>query len=241
MTNPTPAERVAQLRLDEKSATRRRNLAIGATVAAVLVLLIAVGLVLQNKRDTTGDSASEPAGATADYGVVIGDADAPTTIVVYEDFQCPICQAFEDETAKQLAAAVEDGKVNVEYRMVSFLDRASKNAYSSRAANAAAAVLDTAGHEAFAAFHAALFADQPAEGTAGPSDEELIDQAVEAGAAYSKVAPLIENGAYDDWVIAATDAMSRAGVNGTPTALIDGKVAGSNPAETIAAVLAAVK
>lgn len=238
MENLTPAERVAQLRLDERSTRRRRNLFVACAVAGVLALVITIGLVIQSRRDTTGEAVPQtPQGATGDYGVVIGKKDAEHTVVVYEDFQCPVCQAFEEATSAELEKAIKAGTVSVEYRMVSFLDHASKNTYSSRAANAAVAVLDLAGPEAFAAFHAALFADQPAEGTAGPDNEALIDQAVAAGADRSDVTPLIEGGAYDQWVGAATDAMSRAGVRGTPTVLIDGEPAGETPADMAAAVL----
>ena len=76
---------------------------------------------------------------------------------------------FEDAVGDQLATAIEAGEVRVEYRIVSFLDGASPNAYSSRAANALMAVQDTAGPEAFAALHDTLFANQPEEGTAGPT------------------------------------------------------------------------
>jgi protein-disulfide isomerase len=161
-------------------------------------------------------------------------------ITVYEDFQCPICRAFEQATAAKVRAAVEAGEVKVEYRVVSFLDRASKNEYSSRAANAAMTVLDTAGIDAFWTFHDELFANQPEEGTAGPSNDDLVDLAVEAGADRAAVEAGIDDGSFDQWVKNATDAMSRHGVTGTPTALIDGEVAGQSAQETIEAVLAAV-
>lgn len=238
MDDLTPAQRVAQLRLDERSARRRRNLFVACAIAGVLALVIAIGLVVQSHRDKTGQAVQKtPHGVTADHGVLLGTKDAPHTVVVYEDFQCPICNEFERATSAKLATGIKEGKVRVEYRMVSFLDRASKNHYSSRAANAAAAVLDVAGPTAFQKFHATLFEHQPEEGTAGPSNAALIDDAVKAGADRGKVTPLIENGAYDDWVIAATDAMSRNGVNGTPTAFIDGQPAGDNPAAMAEAVL----
>ena len=85
--------------------------------------------------------------------------------------------------------AIADGKVKVEYRIVSFLDDASENEYSSRAANALYVVADTAGPDAFAKFHTLLYENQPAEGTAGPDDDQLIAWAVEAGADEAAVRP----------------------------------------------------
>jgi len=251
------AERAAEVRRAQHAAERRRNLYVVAAVTAVLAVIVGVGLLVQSNRDTTGEDAVAPgvgssssgaptdgsaadARITDDYGVVVGDLDAPTTITVYEDFQCPVCRAFEEATSDQVRKAVEAGDVKVEYRVVSFLDRASENAYSSRAANAAMVVLDTAGVEAFWTFHDRLFADQPEEGTAGPTDDELVDLAVSLAADRAAVEAGVDGGDFDKWVKNATDAMSRHGVTGTPTALIDGEVAGQTPQETIEAVLAAV-
>jgi protein-disulfide isomerase len=234
------AERAAAVRREHEAAERRRNLyVVGAVVAAILAI-VGIGLFIQSQRDTTGEAAAGPNAPTADYGVVIGDADAPKTITAYEDFQCPVCREFEQETAAQVRSAVQAGKVKLEYRIVSFLDKASQNEYSSRAANAAMVVLDTAGTDAFWKFHDLLYANQPDEGTAGPDNDDLIDLAVQAGADRAEVTDGIKSGEFDQWVLNATDAMSKHGVTGTPTVYVDGKVA-ATPADALTAVLDAVK
>ena len=63
--------------------------------------------------------------------------------------------------------AIADGKIKVDYHMVAFLDRASTTNYSSRALNAAMAVLSTAGPDAFLKFHSLAYANQPEEGVGG--------------------------------------------------------------------------
>lgn len=226
--------------MSKKNADRRNLYVVGAIVAVILVI-VGIVFVVQSQRDTTGEADIDPGGATSDYGVVLGDADAPRTITLYEDFQCPVCAAFEQESADQVRAAVEDGRVKLEYRIVSFLDGASRNEYSSRAANAAMVVLDTAGADAFWTFHDLLFANQPEEGTAGPDNDALIALALEAGADENEVSDRIENGEFDQWVVNATDQMSKNGVTGTPTVLIDGELAGQDPVEALHAVLDAVK
>ncbi|HSX68146.1 DsbA family protein [Nocardioides sp.] len=237
MNRPTPAERAAAVRRTEEAASRRRNLYVVAAVAAVLALVVTIGVLVQGRRDTTGAAVDTvPSGVTAEHGVVVGEEDAERTVVIYEDFQCPACGLLESATSEAVRQGVADGTVKVEYRIVSFLDRASANAYSSRAANAALAVHEVAGADAFAAFHDALFAAQPEEGTAGPTNDELIEQAVKAGAGRAEVTPLIEDGTFDAWVVAATDAMSKAGVRSTPTAIIDGTPAADPTAELLAAV-----
>ena len=235
---PASSRGAAVIAEQERRARRRQYLVIGV-VAAVLALV--GGLTwYATSVDSTGEAAVAPRGATEDYGIVVGDPAAPTTITIYEDLQCPVCALLEAEVGEPLAAAVEAGQVKVDYRIVSFLDDASTNEYSSRAANAAAVVRDVAGAEAFAEFHDLLFADQPPEGGAGHTDEELIEYAVRAGAEDAAVRGPVQDKAFEQWVVNATDAMSRAGVTGTPTVFIDGERAGETPQESIEAILAQV-
>jgi protein-disulfide isomerase len=237
------SERAQALMREQQRRERRRNLlVVGAVVVAVAIIAV-VAVVISSKKDTTGQAAtSVPSGLTGTYDVMIGKASAPTTIKLYEDFQCPICKAFEDVTGKQTLAAIQAGKVKVDYHMVAFLDRSSTTQYSSRALNAGMAVLDTAGPQAFLKFHTIAYANQPQEGSAGVPDSTLVQWAVQAGAPQDKVTPLIDDNSYHQWVVNATGQMSKDGVNGTPTVYIDGKE--QDPTNTQAAaqaVLAATK
>jgi protein-disulfide isomerase len=236
------SERAQALMRQQQRRERTRNLlVVGAVVAAVLIVAV-VMFVVTNKKDTTGQTANDvPANLSGKYDVVIGKSSAPTTIKLYEDLQCPICREFEALTGKQVRAAIADGKVKVDYHMVAFLDRSSTTEYSSRALNAAMAVLSTAGPDAFLKFHTIAYDNQPAEGTAGVPDSTLVQWAVQAGADESTVKPLIDGNVYHQWVVNATDQMSVDGVNGTPTVFIDGKNEGSNPSVAAQAVLKATQ
>jgi protein-disulfide isomerase len=236
-------ERAQALMRAQQRRERMRNLLVVGTVVVAIAIVAVVLVVVSSKKDTTGqavDPGGSPKNLTGTYNVVIGKESAPTTIKVYEDLQCPICQEFEKAAGQQIQTAIADGKVKVDYRMVAFLDRSSTTNYSSRALNAAMAVLSTAGPDAFLKFHTIAYANQPAEGSAGVPDATLIDWAVQAGADKSAVTPLIENNTYHQWVVNATDQMSRDGVSGTPTVFIDGKKY-TNPSEGATAVLAATK
>lgn len=239
------AERAQALLREQHRRERTRNLVVVGVVALALLVVIGVGFYVQSKRDKSGATASEvPGNLTGAYSVTIGQRSAPTTIKVYEDFQCPICQEFETQTSAALDAAITAGRVKVDYRMVSFLDSQSSNAYSSRALNAAAVVLDTSGPEVFLKFHNLLFQHQPAEGGPGPSDQQLIAYAVQAGADEKAVTGPIQDDLYHQWVLNTADRMSKDGVNGTPTVYIDGRLQGGNPPDArvaAAAVLAATR
>lgn len=211
------AERAAAVRREQESRERRRQfLSVGAVVA-VLAVIVVGGFLVQSQRDTTGEVASTVPSGVEGYGVVVGDPDAETTVTIYEDLQCPACAALEDQMGDEINAAIAAGRVNVDYRLVSFLDDASTNDYSSRALNASLVVLDAAGVEAFKEFHDVLFANQPAEGGPGPTDDQLIEYAVEAGASESEIRGPVEDKVYDQWIRNATDQMSQDGVSGTPT------------------------
>jgi protein-disulfide isomerase len=237
------SERAQELMRQQRQRERRRNLLVVGSVVVAVAIIAVVLVVVSSKKDTTGqavDPGGAPKNLTGTYSVVIGKSSAPTTIKLYEDLQCPICQSFEKVTGSQVRAAIADGKVKVDYHMVAFLDRASTTKYSSRALNAAMAVLSTAGSDAFLKFHTIAYDHQPPENSAGVPDSTLIDWAVQAGADKSEVTPLINDNVYHQWVVNATDQMSKDKVNGTPTAFVNGKEY-TSPQEAVTAVLAATK
>ena len=237
----TSERAAAALREQQRSERRRQYLIVGAIVA-VLVIIGGLTWFAISRGDTTGEAVDQSGtpGNTDGYAVVVGDGDAPLTMKFYEDPQCPICQQFEAAVGAKVEAAIADGKVKVEYHVVSFLDRASGNEYSSRAANALYAVADTAGVDAFAKYHALLFENQPAEGTDGPDDDQLVAWAVEAGADEDAVRAAIEDKVFEQWVTNATDQMSQDGVTGTPGVFIDDQLQ-PDPGTAVNAVLEAVK
>ncbi|HST65604.1 MAG TPA: thioredoxin domain-containing protein, partial [Mycobacteriales bacterium] len=96
---------------------------------------------------------------------------------------------------------------------------------------AAAAVSPTA----FASLHQTLYAQQPAEGSAGLTEDKLVELAQQAGA--GSAADQIRAGTYGDYVARATDQSSKDGVTGTPTIKVNGRAV-ANP--TLDAVKAAV-
>lgn len=204
----------------------RRTTLIIAAIAAVMVALLITGIAVSMARDTTGEKAapsSTPSSADG-YSLVVGKTAAPTTITIYEDFNCPSCKQFGDLVGQHLLDAVEAGDVKIDYRFVAFLDAPENDDYSTRALNAAVAVSETADEYALSNFVSALYAHQPTE-HGGLSDDKILDLAVEAGADASEVEPLMEDLTYQQWIVNATDQMSKDGVTGTPTVFVDGKQA----------------
>lgn len=208
----------AALREQRRRESRRRTLMIGSAVLA-LVLIVGGGFLLNMLRDTSDEVAGAPAGES-EYGVAIGDPDAPHEVVIYEDFLCPFCAQLEGASREDLAALADEGRVYVDYRPFNLLE----TDYTVAATNAFAVVLEQSGPEVAKEFHDALFEDQPAESGPYPDDDWLVEKAVEAGASETDVRPGIEDLTSEDWVTEATAAAQEAGVRGTPTILLDGEV-----------------
>ncbi len=237
------AQRAQALMREQQRRERGRNLMVVGAVVGAILIIVGVLFYVQSNRDTTGHTAADvPGNLTSTYSVTIGQASAPKTIKIYEDFQCPICAEFEAATSAKVNAAIAAGTLKVEYFMVSFLDTQSTNAYSSRALNAAAVVLDTAGPDVLLKFHNLLYQHQPAEGGPGPTDQQLIAYAVQAGADEQAITQPIRDDVYHQWVLNTADEMSKNGVNGTPTVYIDGQEQDPTDAPAAArAVLAAIR
>jgi len=227
--------------LQEKKARRSRIFAISGLVAALVILAVVVFMIL-NQATTSTPAASldpktplkgvtAPAGALDNGGIPVGaDGVAGTTsgagavdVAVYYDYMCPVCGDFEKANAASLDAMMRAGDITVEYHPISILDRLSQGSeFSTRSAQAAAYLAD-ADPAHFLAFHEAMFANQPAENTAGLSDEEIAALAVKAGVSKDvadKIAA--KGGTFTTWVAAATAQGTLDGVTGTPTVMING-------------------
>jgi protein-disulfide isomerase len=203
-----------------KGGLGRRQGPSGAVIAAITVVVLfagAVGFGIWYSQRPVGNAVA-PTGASA-VGVTVGNPSAPHTVDVYLDFLCPVCRAYEQQSGATLDGLVAAGTAKVVYHPIAILDRLSSTQYSSRAA-AAAGCAANAG--VFPQFVKLLYANQPPENSAGLPDSRLTALAQQAGAPAT-VGQCIADGTYRDWAAGITDAASKAGVNGTPTVLVDGK------------------
>ncbi|WP_278261603.1 DsbA family protein [Nocardia sp. AG03] len=216
-----------------EAADKRRKVAIQIGVAAVLVALIAaIGIgIAVNRSDSdtdtaTGSAAQLPAtgGSVTDTGTVrIGNPDAPVKVRVVADLQCPACKEFEAANGAALAQATADGTAVVEYQIISFLDKASTNQYSSRAANASFCVAKSDPSK-YQTWLQTMFEKQTPEGGAGHTDDELIEIATEVGYTDPAVAECIKGKPYADYIQQVTQTTLTSGVKSTPSVFINGQL-----------------
>lgn len=219
------AVKVAQMQLRQRAAERRRrSITVSAVAVAVIVVIVGAFVLVESHNSAPKVAAGTVGGSTADYGFVVGKADAPATMVAYEDFQCPVCRQFETTDASTIESYITSGKLKVEFRPIAILDRDSSTEYSTRSLNAAACVRNFSTPGDFKIFHDLLYKNQPPEGSAGLTDAQLIAYANQAiRSTKPAVATCITDQTYRDWTASATDAASRAGVTGTPTVTVGGQ------------------
>ncbi len=249
---PTRSEQREQARakareLREKKAKgdkrKRLLVSVGLTVGIIAVVagVVAAVFAFSNTSNTNAENAKKvPANTTALGGVLLGKGLVPTTsaeakkgnqIVIYQDYQCPICKLFKDPNASQIRAWVESGLATVEYHPISFLDGQSLNNYSSRSTNAALCVANSQ-PDKFYDVNTALYTYQPEENTAGPSDSDLKETLKNAGVVINdEINTCIDQKRYAKYIENRTaEAFSQPAVTGkeiprgTPYVLVNGNV-----------------
>lgn len=220
----TARAKAAAARAEQQKAEKRRRIVLMVVIGAIVVGILATIaiVVLQSQDDSDGKGTATGPSGTQDFGIVDGSETAPVRIDVYQDYMCPVCGQFHEQSGTVLAASAANGTSRVFYHTLSFLDRVSQGTeYSTRAANAASCAADA---KVFPVYNDLLFVNQPEENTPGLDDDKLIDLGKEAGADTPEFATCVRDLTYGAWVSDVTENAFDAGVSGTPTVRIDGKV-----------------
>lgn len=215
----TSASRRRGAATNSKAASRRRSLLLfGGTALAALAAV--VGLIAF--QSTGSDAKIPPRVATGD-GRVLGDPNAPVTVVEYADFQCPICKRTESSVVSRIEKDyVAQGKVKIEFRMFPFLGQESFNA-----AQAAEAARDQG---KFWEYHDALFNAQGQENGGNFTYEKLVALARKVGLDVPKFEATLSANTYLAPIQREVDAARSNGVSSTPTFFVGStKIVGAQP------------
>lgn len=231
MANGSGLSRRAALRqqqeLEERRKRNARLIGVGLGAVAVLVLVVLAVVIFQTLGKGKAETANQqtPPNATAGSGIQVTShgtepaADAPH-VVVYEDFQCPACASRSEAYAPAMYDLVDQGKITVEYRMATFMEKQIGNDSSTNAAMAAAAA-DAVGK--YREYHQVVFANQSPQG-AGYSDQQLrIDFPAQVGIdgdALTKFQELYDGRAFADFVKASNKEFESNNIGSTPTYLV---------------------
>lgn len=189
-----------------------------SVLAATVLLLAGVAGVVAWQAGKPDDTVAPRAASADGLGLPVGTG--PVVVEVYLDFLCPACKQFHDAARATLDDYLADGTITLVYRPIAFLDRLTTTGFSTRAAAVAGCAADAGRIEEFVA---AMMASQPPEGSAGLSDDEIIQISAEAGLTDAGFVTCVRAGSYLDWVDRTTDAASDRGVTGTPTVFVNGE------------------
>jgi protein-disulfide isomerase len=230
------------MRDQQKKGDKRNRVLI--QIGIVTSVLVASGAIAFAVFSASTQSQAVPVNATFNDGVKVGSdlklytpefsppetQPDPIEIIIYIDYQCPICAIFELPNAEQLKNWVSTSVATLEMHPISFLDgRGSPNAFSSRAANASLCVADYS-PDSFFLYNTRLFQAQPAEGQRGPENSDMIAFAEEVGATnMEQVGNCINSKMFGSFIKDATErALSEPipgtelRVTGTPAIFVEG-------------------
>lgn len=215
-----------------KEQRRKRTMWISIAAVAALVIAGLIGWSIYAGGKASDFTAPKGANSAGD-GITTGSG--PVVVDEYVDYLCPHCKSFHDEAGPAIQQLASTGKITLVTHPVAYLDGASTNRYSTRSSAAAGCAAE---YGKFTEFSDVLFANQPAEGGAGPSDEDLIVFGRQAGLG-DDFAQCVRDKRFINWTDHVSEEAGRAGVTGTPTVLVNGKPVEASSTAIAAAVAAA--
>lgn len=228
----------------QTSRAARRAWAVPALIlaGATLLVVLAIALAQRGNEPGRGGAADPPvSGPTQvedherpdlttaerrdpDDLLVAGPVDAPVTLVVFSDYQCPFCAKWSYETLPLMMEHVEAGDLRVEWRDVNVFGAASERA--ARASYAAAA------QGAFWDYHDALFAGGEKRSEADLSDDALAALAGELGLDVQRFTADMQSPAIAEQIAANARLGLDLGAYSTPVFLMGGEpLVGAQPSE----------
>lgn len=192
----------------------------------ILLFLIVLGCSSSsNKEDTARPetTATKPPLRMEDMRHMyphLGDPAAPHTIILFADFKCPHCKAFEEDVFPKLRQTyVDTGKAELFYIPLPVL---GGDAYT--AAQAALAVYDK-DPDAFWTYAQTLYAHQDNPSMAWATPSRLIELASDVSPSIDRT--VIEAGLQNDTLRQALEQArtlaEHYGINSVPSLVIDGR------------------
>ena len=203
----------------EKKSTLRSPRTLLSSLVAVAIVVAAL-LVVLSQLGGPGAGSAEDVGelysGIPQDGTTLGEDNAPVTLYLYEDFQCPFCGKFDREMFPDLIDDyVRDGNVRVVSETMAFLGPDSVTA--ARAAFAAGE------QNRYWPYHTLLFENQGEENSGYVTDAFLRDLAEDTpGLDVAKWEDQREGNSFTKELEAVQAKAQASGVNSTPTLIFEG-------------------
>jgi protein-disulfide isomerase len=233
--NVVPVEVKSEVKEEKKSSSNQTPIVSAIIIAGVL---IAAAILLKGSKpipqnvQTNAPVASVAPAAVGPTDRIIGDQNAKVTLIAYEDFQCPWCGKFVNESEQVIRNKyVKNGSVRLVYRDFAFLGSFVQPyvAAKDESINSAEAARCAGDQGQFWQYHDYLFSHQNGEDQGAFSIANLKTFAGTLGLDKTSFAQCLDSGKYAKAVADSKAEGEAAGVTGTPKVfiLVNGKVVDS--------------
>lgn len=157
----------------------------------------------------------------------IGNANAPVTLIAFEDFECPFCERFSQQTLPLIIEQqVKSGKVRIVWKDFPL----SIHSNAQKAHEAARCAWE---QDKFWGYHNVLFNNQNSL-----SINNLKQYSRNLGLNEDQFASCLDSGKYTALIREKVSEGNAMGVSGTPSFLINGKlVVGAQPYQTFVDII----
>lgn len=192
---------------------------IGVLVTKVSYLEGGVQNTSATQEATVPQAPQQPSGpveVSVDDDPVLGDKNAPVTMVEFVDYECPFCKRFFDETLSQIKSEyIDTGKVKLVMRdlPLDFHQNAHKESQAAECAR------EQGGDSAYYKYHDEIFKRTVSNGT-GLALDQLSVIAKDIGLNGSTLQSCLDSEKYKDEVDKDLADAAKYGANGTPTFFI---------------------
>ncbi|OGO15620.1 MAG: hypothetical protein A2Z14_09990 [Chloroflexi bacterium RBG_16_48_8] len=213
----------SEIRDRRRQRRQRQQLTFGLVAFGVVLIVVAIAILpyLQPVGEIiTPELIERP---MAD-GAAMGDPNAPVIMEEYSDYQCSYCRRFSEETEPKLVEQyVTTGKIYIVFKNF---------ALSPSSVPFAEAALCAAEQNKFWEYHDILFANQSTSDPNKYSERRLQGYAEAVGLDVDGFNQCISKRRYQDEVQRLGVEADSAGIDSTPTFIINGKVIlGAQPLE----------
>lgn len=203
-----------------------------------IAILMHGGVIKLGKAATVQPQAGQPVQApqpppaptsskvSVDDDPVLGDKNAPVTLIEFSDYECPFCKRHFDQVYPNLKKDyIDTDKVKLVFRDYPLPFHDPMATFEANAANCAK---EQSGDSAYFKFHDAIFTKTASNGN-GLTKDQVYQIAADIGLNQANLKLCADAGKYNDEIKKDITEGAAAGVSGTPSFFV-GK---SDPSGTI--------
>jgi protein-disulfide isomerase len=216
-----PVSRREAVRERRRQKQRKQRIYIVLGVVGVAII-IAAAIIIPSALPAGDFVTITPQSRPMVDGKALGDPNAPVTIEVFEDFQCPACKSFTEQIEPQIIDTyVATGEVYYIFRHFPFIDDRAPRNESDQAASASMCARD---ENRFWDYHDMLFANWDGENQGAFNDKRLVAFAEAIGLDMAAFNTCFEANDHEEEIKSEEQLGRDSGVTGTPSVMVNGRI-----------------